>query len=176
MVDFALTPRQEELREIARRFAVEVMIPIAEASDRVPDPEQAFEWSVIRDGSRLGLRTLSVPTEFGGEGANVLTLAIVGEALAKKVRCDQGVIHTAQSSEGSVAQAGAHRIAHQQGARQHRAGCGYAQHHSHVSTPIKGEAANRERNSPGVLRGLSLNIHSVSHPSVVTGGSRPTLH
>ena len=82
MVDFALTPRQEELREIARRFAVEVMIPVAEVSDRVPDPEQAFEWSVIRDGSRLGLRTLSVPTEFGGEGADVLTLAIVGEALA----------------------------------------------------------------------------------------------
>ena len=35
MVDFALTPRQEELREIARRFAVEVMIPAAETSGRV---------------------------------------------------------------------------------------------------------------------------------------------
>ena len=82
MVDFTLTPRQQELREIARRFAVEVMIPAAEASDRVPEADQSFDWSVVREGSRLGLRTLSVPEEFGGEGADVLTLAIVGETLA----------------------------------------------------------------------------------------------
>lgn len=82
MVDFTLSPRQEELREIARRFAVETMIPAAEASDRIPEADQSFDWSVIREGSRLGLRTLSVPQEFGGEGANVLTLAMVGEQLA----------------------------------------------------------------------------------------------
>ncbi len=82
MVDFQLTPRQIELRDIARRFAVEVMIPAAEKSDRVPDPERAFDWEVVREGSRRGLRTLSVPKEFGGEGADVLTLAVVGEALA----------------------------------------------------------------------------------------------
>jgi alkylation response protein AidB-like acyl-CoA dehydrogenase len=82
MIDFSLTPRQQELREIALTFAIEHIIPAAEAGDREPDPARAFNWDLVREGSRLGLRTLSVPAEYGGEGADVLTLAIVGEALA----------------------------------------------------------------------------------------------
>ena len=82
MVDFELSPRQQELRDLARHFATEVMIPAAEASDRVPEADQSFDWAVIREASRRGLRTLSVPVEYGGDGADVLTLSIVGEALA----------------------------------------------------------------------------------------------
>ena len=82
MVDFQLTPRQMELRDTAKRFATEVMIPAAEVADRIEDPEASFNWEVIREGSRRGLRTLTVPKEFGGEGADVLSCAIVGETLA----------------------------------------------------------------------------------------------
>ncbi|MFL2654992.1 MAG: acyl-CoA dehydrogenase family protein [Alphaproteobacteria bacterium] len=82
MVDFLLTPRQEELRSIAKKFAIEVMIPSAEKADREPDPAKAFDWNVVREGSRLGLRTLTIPKEFGGEGANVETAAMIGEQLA----------------------------------------------------------------------------------------------
>ena len=82
MIDFALTPRQRELREIASNFAIQHIIPAAERGDLEPDPARAFNWDLIREGSRLGLRTLSVPQEYGGEGADVLTLCIVGEALA----------------------------------------------------------------------------------------------
>ena len=82
MVEFALTPRQEELRAIAKEFAVSVMIPAAEVADREPDPTKAFNWDVIREGSKRGLRTLTIPTEFGGEGADVLTVSIIGETLA----------------------------------------------------------------------------------------------
>lgn len=82
MIDFTLTPRQLELREIALDFAVQHIIPAAEAGDREPDPARSFNWDLVREGSRRGLRTLSVPQEHGGEGADVLTLAIVGEALA----------------------------------------------------------------------------------------------
>jgi acyl-CoA dehydrogenase len=81
MVDFALTPRQRELREIAHEFAVDVIMPAAEKADRVPEADKSFDWNVIREGSKRGLRTLSVPKEFGGEGADVLTLALVGEQL-----------------------------------------------------------------------------------------------
>lgn len=82
MVDFQLTPRQMELRDVAKRFATEVMIPAAEVADRIEDPEASFNWEVIREGSKRGLRTLTVPKEFGGEGADVLSCAIVGETLA----------------------------------------------------------------------------------------------
>jgi alkylation response protein AidB-like acyl-CoA dehydrogenase len=82
MVDFALTPRQRELRQVAHEFAVDVIMPAAEKADREPDPAKSFDWSIVREASRRGLRTLSVPKEFGGGGADVLTLAIVGEQLA----------------------------------------------------------------------------------------------
>jgi alkylation response protein AidB-like acyl-CoA dehydrogenase len=81
MVDFALTPRQRELRRIAHDFAMEVVLPATERADRVPEPDKSFDWSIIREGSKRGLRTLSVPKEFGGEGADVLTLAIAGEQI-----------------------------------------------------------------------------------------------
>ena len=61
MVDFQLTPRQMELKDTAKRFATEVMIPAAEVADRIEDPEESFNWEVIREGSRRGLRTLTVP-------------------------------------------------------------------------------------------------------------------
>lgn len=82
MVDFQLTQRQTELRETAKRYATEVMIPAAEVADRIQDPGKSFNWEVIREGSKRGLRTLTVPKEFGGEGADVLSCAVVGEALA----------------------------------------------------------------------------------------------
>ncbi len=82
MVDYTLTPRQQELRALAMDFAINHMIPAAEKMDRVPEPDQAFDWDVVRKASKLGLRTLSVPKEYGGEGAGVLTLAMVGECLA----------------------------------------------------------------------------------------------
>ncbi len=82
MVDFQLTPRQLDLREVARKFAVETMIPAAEKADRIPDPEKSFDWDIVRQASKLGLRTLTVPKSYGGEGADVLTCALIGETLA----------------------------------------------------------------------------------------------
>lgn len=82
MVDFVLTDRQRELQQIAHDFAMDVIMPGAERADRIAEPDKSFDWSIIREASKLGLRTLSVPKEFGGEGADVLTLAIVGEQLS----------------------------------------------------------------------------------------------
>ncbi len=82
MVDFTLTERQQELRQIARDYAMEVVAPIAEAADLIADPEQSFNWDLVREASKRGLRTLSIPKRFGGEGADVLTLAMVGEQIA----------------------------------------------------------------------------------------------
>jgi len=82
MVEFSLTKRQLALRDKARKFAIEEMIPVAEVGDREPDPAKSFNWELIRKADKQGLRTLSVPKEFGGGGADVLTLSMVGENLA----------------------------------------------------------------------------------------------
>jgi alkylation response protein AidB-like acyl-CoA dehydrogenase len=82
MIDFSPSPEQKEWVAIAKRFATEVVIPAAERADRIPEADKAFDWNVIREASKRGLRTLSVPREFGGGGADVLTLAMVGEQIA----------------------------------------------------------------------------------------------
>ena len=63
MVEFALTKRQQALRDMARKFAIEEIIPVADAGDREPDPAKSFNWEVIRKANKLGLRTLSVPKD-----------------------------------------------------------------------------------------------------------------
>ena len=82
MVEFSLTPRQKELREIATEYAMTIVEPIAETSDRIPEANRAFNWDLVREASKRGLRTLSIPKRFGGEGADVLTLAMCGECIA----------------------------------------------------------------------------------------------
>jgi acyl-CoA dehydrogenase len=82
MVDFTLTERQIELKQIAFDYAINTVMPRAAAADREPEPDKSFDWDLIREASRLGLRTLSVPKDYGGEGADVMTLSMVGETIA----------------------------------------------------------------------------------------------
>ena len=82
MVDFSLTPRQKELREIAMDYATAVVEPIAIQSDQMPEVDKSFNWELVREAATRGLRTLSIPERFGGEGADVLTLAMCGECIA----------------------------------------------------------------------------------------------
>src|SRR3546814_10282677 len=54
----------------------------AEIGDLEPDPAKSFNWDLVREASRRGLRTLTIPKKYGGEGADVMTLSMVGECLA----------------------------------------------------------------------------------------------
>ncbi|MEK7873140.1 MAG: acyl-CoA dehydrogenase family protein, partial [Chloroflexota bacterium] len=80
-MEFTLTEEQLALKRLAHEFAEREIRPIASARDRMPDPAAGMDWDVIRKGSKLGLRTLTIPEEFGGGGADTLTVAIVGEEL-----------------------------------------------------------------------------------------------
>ena len=69
--------------DIARKFAAEVIAPVAADLDRNLAPEDCFSWDIVEAGSDRGLRTLTLLPEYGGAGADCLTTAMVVEELAK---------------------------------------------------------------------------------------------
>ncbi|MEK6711963.1 MAG: acyl-CoA dehydrogenase family protein [Nitrospinota bacterium] len=81
-MDFSLTEEQLALQKLAHEFAEREIRPIAKEHDRIQDPHKRFPWEVVEKGGRAGLRTLALPEEMGGAGANILTLCLVGEEIA----------------------------------------------------------------------------------------------
>ncbi len=82
-MDFSLNEEQREWQAKARKFAQEEIRPLSLARDRIADPRETFDWDIIRKGSKLGFRTLAVPKDYGGHGADLVTQAIVMAELAK---------------------------------------------------------------------------------------------
>jgi alkylation response protein AidB-like acyl-CoA dehydrogenase len=80
-VDFALTGQQQRLRAVARQFAYHELWPEAQRLDKAAAGE-AFPASLVRRASELGLRTLKIPAEYGGLGADALTEVLVLEEIA----------------------------------------------------------------------------------------------
>ncbi len=78
MPDFSLTPEQESLRDLARKFARTEMAPHAQECDRTP----RFPEEIYRKAYDLGLMNLNVPTEFGGSGLSLLDQCLIVEELA----------------------------------------------------------------------------------------------
>jgi acyl-CoA dehydrogenase len=78
MPDFSLTPEQESLRDLARKFARTEMAPHAAECDRTP----RFPEEIYRKAYELGLMNLNVPTEYGGSGLGLLDQTLIVEELA----------------------------------------------------------------------------------------------
>ena len=81
-MDFELTEKQRTLKKIAHDFAENEIRPVILERDKIQDPAERFPWDILEKGSKMGLRTLSIPEEKGGGGANILDLCIVGEEIA----------------------------------------------------------------------------------------------
>ena len=82
-MDFTLNEEQRSWQEKARKFADEEIRPVSLARDRILDPKETWDWELIKKGSRLGFRTLAVPKEYGGPGADYVSQAIVMAELAR---------------------------------------------------------------------------------------------
>ena len=78
MIGFDLTPEQKVLRERARRFAKEVILPEAPKYDR----EGTFPLDIIEKAYGEGFFTPLVPKEYGGLGLGILDTCIISEELA----------------------------------------------------------------------------------------------
>ncbi len=78
MLSFDFTPEQNALRETARRYANEVITPVAAAYDRsgeFPRPEIEKAWE-------LGLMNECIPEAYGGLGLGVIEMGILAEEIA----------------------------------------------------------------------------------------------
>lgn len=74
-----LTEMQEQVRDMARGFADEMIRPVAEALDR----DERFPDELYQEMAKLGLFGIGVPEAMGGPGFDTLTYSIVMEELSR---------------------------------------------------------------------------------------------
>src|SRR5213082_790791 len=92
-MDLDLTPEQQEFRKAVREFAEEVIAPRAEEMDRLAE----FPLDIVKQMGEMGLFGLPFPEEYGGQGADFLTLVIAIEELA---RVDSSIAITLEAAVG----------------------------------------------------------------------------
>jgi alkylation response protein AidB-like acyl-CoA dehydrogenase len=74
-----LSETHEQVRDMTRQFADEVIRPVAEELDR----EERFPAEIYAQMGELGLFGIGVPEEMGGPGFDTLTYALVMEELSR---------------------------------------------------------------------------------------------
>ena len=85
-MNFAFTEEQEQLREFVRQF-MDSYSPEAKVRELMEtesgyDPET---WSLMAD--QLGLQSLIVPEEYGGQGFGYVELIVVLEEMGRSLLC-----------------------------------------------------------------------------------------
>lgn len=78
-MDFTLTPEQELFRKSAREFALKELEPIAAEIDR----EHRVPFEALKKLAELGYMGMTVPEEYGGIGADMLSYIVVMEELSR---------------------------------------------------------------------------------------------
>ena len=78
-LEFSLSREQEEIRDLAHNFAANEMRPVAARYDEAEETP----WEVMRTAHQLGIDSAATfPTEYGGNGIDLLTSVILQEELA----------------------------------------------------------------------------------------------
>jgi alkylation response protein AidB-like acyl-CoA dehydrogenase len=80
MISFELTEEQRQMQDMARKFAQNEIRPVAPQIDK--DPEHPYPRDLMNKMAQNGFFDMFIPVEFGGIGADYLTMAIVSEELA----------------------------------------------------------------------------------------------
>jgi butyryl-CoA dehydrogenase len=92
-MNFDLSEEHEAFRKVVRDFARQEIAPHAERWDR----EQEFPLDAVRAMGELGLFGLPFPPEYGGAGADFITVCVAIEELA---RVDSSVAITLEAAVG----------------------------------------------------------------------------
>jgi butyryl-CoA dehydrogenase len=78
-MDYLLTEEQIELKQIARRLALEKVKPVRAKYDQGHE----FPWDMVKVFADAGLFEIYIPEEYGGAGGGVLDLCLVVEELSR---------------------------------------------------------------------------------------------
>ena len=92
-MDFDFTPEQEQFRKAVREFAVEVVAPRCEEMDKAEE----LPLDIVKQMGELGLFGIPFPEEYGGQGADLTTLCLAIEELA---RVDSSIAITLEAGVG----------------------------------------------------------------------------
>jgi butyryl-CoA dehydrogenase len=79
-MDFRLSDEQQQLKETARRFARERLVPIAKEMEHTGHPPTA---ELLREYGEMGFLGINVPTRYGGLGLGNLDALVVLEQFAQ---------------------------------------------------------------------------------------------
>jgi butyryl-CoA dehydrogenase len=82
MYNLGLTAEQIEFRDTVRDFVNDEIKPVTLNAQRLDAGDRRLPTEVLRKASQIGLRTLALPEELGGVGADGLTCCLVVEELA----------------------------------------------------------------------------------------------
>jgi cyclohexanecarboxyl-CoA dehydrogenase len=78
-MEFSFTEEQEMIRQTARKFALNELLPHSAQWDRTGD----FPRHLLRKMADLGLVNTTIPPEYGGQGTDRVTNGIIVEELAR---------------------------------------------------------------------------------------------
>ncbi|MEO0019673.1 MAG: acyl-CoA dehydrogenase family protein [candidate division WOR-3 bacterium] len=78
-MEYFFTDTQKEIRDLARRFAVEKIKPVRQELDRTGE----FPFALMKEMAELGLMGIYIPEEYGGFGGGILEMCLVVEELSR---------------------------------------------------------------------------------------------
>ncbi len=78
-MDFELTPEQKLVKETAKKFADQEIMPVARENDAL----EKFPWDLIRKMAPLGFLGATMPEKYGGAGLDYISDAIIFEEVGR---------------------------------------------------------------------------------------------
>jgi len=90
-MDLELTEEQKIIQQTVRDFAQNELAPVADELDQAEE----FPWKIFKRMAELGLLGMILPSEYGGSGADELSLAIAIEEIARACASTADILDSA---------------------------------------------------------------------------------